>query len=137
MNALPAHPLENILPKEESRVLPVVEEQQEDLAVRSSLLSENRALNQYEEYRKALRADIVNMSTIFVTAKKAFVAIDSIMAGNRLFDVELKPRICAAELILGQFIAEIMQKDVNFEINTTVQKPGKFWQNAKWNMILF
>lgn len=138
--AMSALPIEIVAPKEELKMLPIVEESKEkaDLSVRSTISSDNRPLNQYEEYRKALRGDIVNMATIFASAKKAFDAIDSIMAGNKIFDVEVKPKTVAAEYLLGEFIEEVTQKDLNFENDATIQKARKLLADCqiKYDFIL-
>jgi hypothetical protein len=99
---------------------------------------DNRPLNHEEEYRKALRGDIVNMATIFASAKKTFDAIDIIMAGNKLFDVEIKTKTFAAEYLLGEFIEEIVQKDVNFENEATIKKARKLLADCqiKYDFIL-
>jgi hypothetical protein len=73
-------------------------------------------------YRKALRADVVNMASIFDVAKRAFNdELTALMVHNSRYD-RIKEMINHAQFATQAFLREFTQADVKFEKPETVQR---------------
>lgn len=73
-------------------------------------------------YTKALRADAVNMASIFEIAKRSFTdELSALMPHNSRYD-RIKEIINSSQFATQAFLREFTQSDVNFEKSETVQR---------------